>query len=251
MNYKTIILILLFVTSCTTNNINKSKKDVFVISKIYTNKGFALLFTDELKKNKIVNKKIDERSLIIFQKNLKKNTNVKITNLLNNKSLLAKVGTTAKYPIFFNSVLSKRIYEELEISISEPYVEITTISENTTFFAKKAKMYDEEKQVAQKVPVDGVSINDLSSDKKKKKKEHKKNKFNYIIKIADFYYEDSAIMMKKRINDELNLNNSKILKISNTNFRVYLGPFKKLKSLKKAFDDITPLNFENIEIIKL
>ena len=58
-------------------------------------------------------------------------------------------------------------------------------------------------------------------------------------------------MMQKRIKDELNLNNSKINKISNTNFRVYLGPFNNLKSLKKAFDDINPLNFENIEIIKL
>ena len=178
MNYKTIILILLFVTSCTTNNINKSKKDEIVISKIYSNKGFALLFTDELKKNKIVNKKIDERSLIIFQKNIKKNTNVKITNLLNNKSLLAKVGTNAKYPNFFNSVLSKRIYEELEISVSEPYVQITTISENTTFFAKKAKMYDEEKQVAEKAPVEGISINDLSLNKKKPKKFKKKTTLN-------------------------------------------------------------------------
>ena len=58
-------------------------------------------------------------------------------------------------------------------------------------------------------------------------------------------------MMQNRIKDELNLNNSKISKISNTVFRVYLGPFDNLKSLKKAFDDINPLNFENIEIIKL
>ena len=43
----------------------------------------------------------------------------------------------------------------------------------------------------------------------------------------------------------------KIDQISNTNFRVYMGPFDNIKSLKKAFDDITPLNFENIEIIKL
>jgi len=57
--------------------------------------------------------------------------------------------------------------------------------------------------------------------------------------------------MKKRIEDELNLRNSKISKISNTNFRVYLGPYDNIKSLKKAFDDITPLNFESIEIIKL
>ena len=57
--------------------------------------------------------------------------------------------------------------------------------------------------------------------------------------------------MQKRVKDELNLNNSKIIKISNTNYRVYFGPYNNLKSLKKAFDDINPLNFENIEIIKL
>ena len=251
MNYKIFILIFLFMYSCTTNNINKSQKKIVIETEIYSNKGFALLFTEDLKKNKIVSKKIDNRSLIIYQMNLKKNTKVKITNLLNNKSILATVGAKAEYPAFFNSVLSKRIYEELDLDQSEPYVEITSINENSTFVAKKAKMYDEEKEVANKVPVEGIQINDLSLNKKKGNEEQKKNKFKYIIKIADFYYENTAIMMKKRIKDELNLNNSKILKISNTNFRVYLGPFNKLKSLKKAFDDITPLNFENIEIIKL
>ena len=151
----------------------------------------------------------------------------------------------------FNSVVSQRIYEELELNESEPYVEIKTVSENSTFLAKKAKMYEEEKQVAEKAPVEGISINDLSLNKKENKKDQKKNKFNYIIKIADFYYENTAIMMQKRMKDELNLKNSKISKISNTSFRVYFGPFKNLKSLKNAFDDITPLNFENIEIIKL
>ena len=57
--------------------------------------------------------------------------------------------------------------------------------------------------------------------------------------------------MQKRIKDELNLNNSRIIKISNTNYRVYFGPYNDLKSLKNAFDDISPLNFENIEILKL
>jgi|TARA_B100001250_G_scaffold400552_1_gene411234 hypothetical protein len=81
--------------------------------------------------------------------------------------------------------------------------------------------------------------------------ETKKKKFSYIIKIADFYYENTANMMQKRIRDELNLNNSKIDKISNTNFRVYFGPYDNLNSLKDAYNDIYPLNFENIEIIKL
>ena len=112
-------------------------------------------------------------------------------------------------------------------------------------------MFDEEKEVADKAPVEGISISDLSKKKKKSKKNVKKAKFNYIIKVADFYYENTAEMMKKRIKDEINVKNTKILKISNTNYRVYFGPFDNLKSLKQAFDDISPLNFENIEIIKL
>ena len=219
MNYKIFIAIFLFIYSCTTNNINVSNNKVIIQSETYSNKGFTLLFNEDLKKQKLINKKIEERSLIVFQKNLKKNTNIKITNLLNNKTILAKVGVI--------------------------------ITENSTFLAKKAKMFDEEKQVAEKAPVEGISINDLSLNKKKNKRIPKKDKFNYIIKIADFYYENTAIMMQKRIKDELNLNSSKISKISNTSFRVYLGPFDNLESLKNAFDDITPLNFENIEIIKL
>ena len=170
---------------------------------------------------------------------------------MNNKSILAKVGTKTNYPSFFNSVVSKRIFNELELNELEPYVEIKTITENSTFLAKKAKMYEEEKNVAEKVPVEGIVINDLSLSKKKNKKKQKKDKFNYIIKVADFYYENTAILMQNKIVDELKIKNSKISKISNTNYRVYFGPFDNLKALKNAFDDIRPLNFENIEIIKL
>ena len=251
MNYRFIFFFFLFLYSCETTNINKSKKENIIQINIFSNKGFTLVFNDNLKKQKIVNKNIEDRSLIIFQKNLKKDTTVKITNLLNNKSILAKVGKNAKYPNFYNSVISKRIFSELDINENEPYVEIRTVSENDTFFAKQAKMYDEEKEVANKAPVDGINITNLTEDKKKIEKNQKKEKFIYIIKIADFYYENTAIMMQKKIKDDLKINSSKINKISNTNFRVYLGPFRNLKSLKNAFDDISPLNFENIEIIKI
>ena len=100
MNYKIFIVFFLFIYSCTTSNIDKSQKKEIIQSEIYSNKGFTLLFNEDLKKKKLINNKIDERSLIVFQKNLKKNTNVKITNLLNNKSILAKVGSKSKYPNF-------------------------------------------------------------------------------------------------------------------------------------------------------
>jgi len=251
MNFKIILIIILFLYSCDSRNINISKRDIITPDISYSNKGFTLVFEESLKKKKIINKKIGNRSLIIFQRNLKKDTSVKITNLLNNKSILAKVGANSKYPIFYNSVISKRIYDELELDINQPYVEIVAISSNSIFFSKKSKMYDEEKEVADKAPVEGININDLSSNKKIKKIIKNEIKFNYIIKIADFYYEKTAEMMQIRMKDELNLNYSKIIKLSKTNYRVYLGPFDNLKSLKNAFDDITPLNFENIEIIKL
>ena len=89
--------------------------------------------------NKLVNKKINERDLLIFQKNLKKNTNVKITNLVNNRSILAKVGSSADYPNFYNSVISKRISIELDLSIDDPYVQIKELVNNSSFIAKQAR----------------------------------------------------------------------------------------------------------------
>ena len=187
--------------------------------------------------------------MIIFQKNLKKGTLVKITNLINNKSILAKVGPKSQYPTFYNSVISKRIYNELEIDINEPYIKLLAISKNSIYFANKAKTYDEEKNVADKAPVDDIKIKDLNADIKKKIKK-KKSTFNYIIKNADFYYEDTAKLLIKRIMKKNKINNVNILRLSQTNYRVYLGPYKDLKSLKKAFNDIKIINFENIEIIK-
>ena len=251
MIYKKYIFIFLFLFACSTNN--TSNKDTKIVGHIdtFSTKGFALIYNEDLYKKKIINKKLEKRSLLIFQKNLKKETSVKITNPLNNKSILVKVGANSKYPNFYNSVISQRVFDELDLNYNEPYIEIATVSANSAFVAKKAKMYEEEKEVADKAPVDGISISDLSKNKKKIKKNKKKDNFSYIIKLADFYYENSAKMMQKRIIEELNLNNSRIIKISNTNYRVYFGPYDNLKSLKKAFDDINPLNFENIEIIKL
>ena len=55
--------------------------------------------------------------------------------------------------------------------------------------------------------------------------------------------------MIKRIKQETLLQNIRIEAITNTKFRVFLGPFDNINSLKKAFNDISILNFENIEII--
>ena len=53
--------------------------------------------------------------------------------------------------------------------------------------------------VADKAPVDTISINNLG-EKKKVPKKVKKDTFSYIIKIADFYFLDTANLMIERIN---------------------------------------------------
>ena len=41
-----------------------------------------------------------------------------------------------------------------------------------------------------------------------------------------------------------------IKKLSETNYRVLIGPFDDIKSLKESFEKIKSLNFENLEILK-
>ena len=99
------ILFLFIFTSCAP--IEKTTNIHFKES--FTNSGFALIYDDKFFENKKINKKLDNRSYEIFQRNLKPGTNAIIKNLLNNKTLLVTVGKKSKYPNFFNSVISKRI----------------------------------------------------------------------------------------------------------------------------------------------
>ena len=250
MNFRNILLAILFIflSNCTAGNYSvNTQKDIF--KKGFSNKGFALIYDQKLYKDGLISKKIDERSLVIFQKNLKINTPVKVTNILNNKSLIAKVGYESEYPPFYNSVLSKRIADELDLNINEPYVEISEIMNSSTFVAKKAKTYDEEKKVATKAPVNSIKISDLNKANEKNK-QSSNNKFSYIIKVADFYFNDTAKLMISRIVSETKIKNPKIEKLSIEKFRVYLGPFNNINSLQKSFNSINILEFENIEIIK-
>jgi len=215
----------------------------------FINKGFSLIYSDKFYDNETISKKIDERSLVIFQRNLKKNTIVKITNILNNKSIIGTVGSNANYPLFNNAVLSLRIADEIGLNENEPYAEILEVLEDTVFVAKRAKTFEEEKKVANKAPVNNINISDLNIKEINTKNELSK-KFSYEIKIADFYFNDTASLLVDRIIKETNIKYAKIKKINEKKYRVYAGPFNNISSLQKSFNDISILQFENIEIIK-
>ena len=234
--------------NCTIENLTKNKPSVF-LDNPFINKGFVLIYNNDLYEKKIISKKIDQRRLIIFQKNLKKNTKVKITNITNNKSIIATVGSDADYPLFNNAVISVRIADAIDLNKSEPYIEILEVLEDSIFIANKAKTFEEEKSVATKVPVNNISISDLNQTQPNPKNEINK-KFSYDIKIADFYFNDTALLLINRINNETVIKGAKIKKITEKKYRVYLGPFANINALQKSFNDINILEFENIEIIK-
>ena len=244
MSYKIIIFttlsLLFFGCEQTT-----SKKINIDLENRYKNSGFALIYDDKLLKIK----KLDERSLNIYHKSLKKKSIVKITNPKNGKYLIAEVKSNkVKFSNFYNSILSLRIAEELELDLNEPFIELILLSKNSTFIAKKAKMFEEEKSVAEKAPVDGIQINDLNV-KKTKTKIKKNENFSYSIKVADFYYKDTAQTMVNRIKDEASIKKLKIIKLSETKYRVLIGPFNDIKTLKGSFEKMNTLNFENLEIL--
>ena len=251
MNYKSLLItLLIFLLGCEQNNLNKNIMNQEIVTK-YKNSGFALVYDPVLKKDKKISKKIDNRSLLIFHKSLKKNSFVKITNPVNQKTVIAEVvSNKVNFSDFYNSVITSRIAEELSLNLNEPYIHIVLISQNSTFVAKKAKTFREEKKVAEKAPVDGIQIDNLGEIIQPKNKAIEEEIFSYSIKIADFYYKDSAKNMSDRIIKETNIRNPFIKTISSTKYRVLLGPFNDIKKLQDSFNEIKSLDFENIEILK-
>ena len=241
MNYKNLLLILLFLTSCTAQSTQYSEN-------IFSNRGFVLLYDESLIEKKLLRKPLDDRSLEIVHNTLSKGTKVRIINLLNNKSTNAVVKTKNKNLFFYNSIFSKRIFDELDISLKEPYVEISKIRENKTFIAKKSKTFDEEKKVANKAPVKSISINEIGTPKSKELDDRRS--FNYSIKITEFYFLKNAKELKKRIENETSLENINIISINDTKHQVLLGPYSNINTLQSAYNSINKLNFENIELIR-
>ena len=222
-----------------------------IINIVYSNKGFALIYDEDIDNS--LDSNLDNTSLNILSPNLPSGTPVRITNIINGKSLLTVVKNKTVLPIYYNSVITNRIVSELSINPSEPYVHIETINSNKLYVANDVKTFDEEKEVANKAPVDDIMVQSISleTEKKESKIENFVTNFNYIIKFADFYFEDSAIMLKNRLFEEYKIENILIKKLSQNNFRVYKGPYKDFEKLKKGFHNIENLDFDSIEIIKL
>ena len=245
LNY---IYLFVFLFSCT-QDMKIIKKHPKVIEPTYPSKGFDLIYEDSIFERNVVNKKLNNNQDYVLHSFLKNDTVVSISNPFNSKSLTAKVRKTINYPSIYNIVITKKMADNLDLDIDNPYVEVFTIKKNDKFIAKEASIFEEEKKVANKAPVTTININDLSVSASKI--EVKKKKPLYIINIAEFYFLDSAETTKIRFKKEANLENIKIKKISKNKFKVYFGPYASFVSMKETYLSLNELGFENLDVINI
>ena len=237
-------IIILLLYSCAEYNIEKStqKKN----KQYYSSSGFALIYDENFYKDRVVSKKINNEEIIVMHNILKRNTPVKIINPENSKIIDTKIFKRAIYPNIFNAVISKKIAAILELDTDNPYIEIIETKRNKTFIAKEGNTFEEEKNVAQKVPVNEITMDDLTKKESKVKKN--KIKKNFILVISDFYYIDSANNLKKDLLKKININNISVKKINNNKYRLLVGPFENFNALKTTYISLNNSGFEDLNI---
>jgi len=236
----------LLIYSCVEYNPKNIEK---VERQYFSSSGFALVYDESLFKNKIINKKIDNSKINVLHKALKFNTKIRITNPNNLKFIETKISKKATYPSIFNVVISKKIATILELDLDNPYVEILEIKKNKTFIAKEGNIFDEEKNVANKVPVDEVKMDDITVEKNNLEKKQVENK-KFIILISDFYYFESANKLKNELINKIKNNIIFVKKINENKYRLMVGPFDNFNALKTIYIRLNNLGFEDLNVYK-
>jgi len=247
--------IFVFFSSCAEYNnakkINKPERS------FYSSNGFALIYKPEFFFNGAISKrfstidtndeKINDEKILIMHSSLKKNTLLKIVNPTNSKFIKAKVNKVADYPKIFDIVISRKISKILDLDIDNPYIEVYEIKKNKTFIAKESEMFEEEKNVAESVPVDEVKMDVLSTEKPEIKKKVKKS-YNFTIAISEFYYFESAADLKNELIKKIRPENISIKKINDNKYRLLVGPFKNFNALKNIYISLNNLGFEGLNV---
>lgn len=238
---------LLILTSCATNNSarnSKTKDKVF-----FSSSGFALVYDVNLFKTGVIKKRMNNENIEVIHSDLNRSSLLRISNPTNSKFVETRNVKKSEYPNIFNIVLSKKIFTLLGLDPENPYVEVREIKKNKSFIAKKASMYEEEKKVADNSPVGEIKIDILSDDKEPEPKAVI-NKYSFTILVSDFYYYDSALSLNQKLKDELKIKNSVIKKVTDTKYRLSVGPFKNFNTLKSTYISLNNLGFNELNVLR-
>lgn len=236
MKFKYILLLFLLLPSCANYSTTSSK---YVP---YNSKGFAHIFykSEEHKK--------DYSELFVSHNNLYRGTRIRITNPENKKFLDLKVSSKIKYDNFYKVSISEFIADKLNLNSDFPYIEINEVKKNKSFIAKKAVTEIEERKISNTAPVEKISINNISKTKLKKDKSDTNKK--YLIVIAEFYSKESALVLKKKLNNTINTDKKliHIIEKNKKNYELLMGPYNTIKLLKNDYIALNKFGFEELDI---
>jgi hypothetical protein len=221
MRNKVIVLFFILITSCQTFSIYENNNT-------YEKIGFA-----EFTKN-------DD----VIHRNITPNSKVKITNLLNKKSLIVEVNKNSNFKKEREIIIPNKYMDLLELNYNLPIVKIESLRTNKTFKADSAKIFDEEKKITQNVEIKNVDIVDLS-----KNNSSKNNNLNkLIIYYGDFTFKNSAIDMVSLLKKEIKNLNPTVIQV-NKKFRVKVSTINDISEFDIFFNKIVNTKFDNYNII--
>ena len=237
MKYK--ILIFLFCYSCA--GVNQTS-----IKSSFQTKGFAYIYNEDDRLQKITNKKFDNMKLSVSHNSIKAGSLLKITNPNNKKSIILKIKKTSRYPDLYKVLITEAVADHLSLDKNIPFVDIQEIIKNKSFIADKAKTFNEEKKVHNKAPITNVKIDNISKIEIKQKKTVKK----FSILIGEFSTIESAIYLRNKLDKEILLSNHKLLKVnkkSEKSYQLLFGPFISVNSLKNGYIKLHKFGFEDLD----
>jgi hypothetical protein len=221
MRNKVIVLFFILITSCQTFSTDENNNT-------YEKIGFA-----EFTKN-------DD----VIHRNIKPNSKVKITNLLNKKSLVVEVNKNSNFKKEREIIIPNKYMDLLELNYNLPIVKIETLRTNKTFKVDTAKIFDEEKKISQNAEIKKVDIIDLS--KNNSSKNYNLNKL--IIYYGDFTFKNSALDMVSLIKKEIKNLNPTVIQV-NKKFRVKVATINDISEFDIFFNKIVNTKFDNYNII--
>lgn len=160
MKFK-ILIFFIFFLSCSPHYTKLENR------KPYNSTGFAYIYKTEDYTNKIIKKKFNNDLFQISHKDLKVGTLIKLINPKTKESIVLKNIKKSKYSDFYKILITKKVANKLNIIEKLPLVEVLEIKRNKSFIAEKAKIYNEEKKISSKAPVDTVKISNISKKKTK------------------------------------------------------------------------------------
>jgi len=242
MKFK-IIFLLFFLFSCVSGQQNNTKSNKLFTP--YSSKGFALVYQEDDFKNKIISRKLDNEKLEIAHRKLGRGKILILTNPENGKFIELQIAKKAKYPNFFNVLITKKVSDKLNLNPEFPLLEVHQRVKNKSFVAKKAEIFTEEKKVIDKAPVTEIKINNISKTKNIKSKKNKK----FFILIGEFYSKESANQLKNNLVDKYV--KKELLKVRNlgkNRFELSSGPYFSINTLKNDYFALNRYGFEDLDI---